>query len=86
MPKHEVALEVTVQITTTDEGEAGIDRYVDLPIDNDLQTTPFMTKEDVLSILARQCVYGRTNANQDGWADLDPESISSTVINIQDAI
>lgn len=84
--KHTVTLEVDVVIVTTDEGEAGIERYVGLTPEQgaELSTTPGMTKDDVLQILARSCIFGRSDANQDGWADLDRDSIRLHVDAVRD--
>lgn len=84
MPNHVKTVEVEVRIVTTDEGEAGIDRYVDLPEDNEWMVTPGMSKEDVLLWLATSCVYGHDDANQDGWADLDRDSIHCYIDNVQE--
>lgn len=77
MPQHTVRLEVEVRITTTDEGEAGIDRYVGLSVADAAEVgwTPGLTKDQVLTDLARNAIYGRDDAGQDGYADLDRESI-----------
>lgn len=82
MARHEVSLEVVVVINTTDEGEIGIDRYVGLKPDNEWSVKPNMSKEDVLVWLATSTVYGRQNANQDGFADLDPEAITSRIDDV----
>lgn len=86
MAEHHVRLDVEVTIRTTDEGEAGIDRYVGLD-DNraaEWQCTPGMSKADVLRVLATQCLYGRRNANQDGWADLAPDAIDMHISDVQE--
>lgn len=85
MSVHRVTFEVEVVISTTPEGEAGIDRFVGLPAGNDLQTTPGLTKQDVLAVLGKQCLYGRTDANQDGWADLDRDSIQMRIDEIRES-
>lgn len=86
MSTHYVRLDVEVTIETTDEGERGIDRYVGLTHAAAAETdsTPGMSKDDVLHILATRCIYGRTNAYQDGWADLDPDSIQMHVSDVQE--
>lgn len=88
MSRHFVRLEVEVTIVTTDEGEAGIDRYVRLSPELAAVTysTPGMSKDDVLQVLATQCVYGYTDANQDGWADLDRDSIQMHISDVQECI
>jgi hypothetical protein len=83
--RHTVTLEVEVTITTTDEGEAGIDRYVGLSPEaaKEWGMRPGLTKDALLVGLAISGVYGRSDANQDGYADLDRGSIS---VHIADAV
>lgn len=83
MPRHEHAVHVSVVIVTTDEGEAGIDRYVGLAVGNELGAKPGMTKDDVLEWLATSTIYGRHDANQDGFADLDRASIHTFVDEVR---
>lgn len=86
MPDHTVTLEVEVRVHTTDEGEAGIDRYVGLTPEaaKEWGMNPGLTKEQLLVGLAVQAIYGRSDANQDGYADLDRESINTYVIDARE--
>lgn len=86
MSEHYVTVEVEVKIVTTDEGEAGIDRYIGLPAGNEWQVTPGMTKDDVLRWLARSFIVGGCNdAGQDGFADLDRDSINVYVTDVRES-
>jgi len=79
-----VTLEVTVRIQTNDEADARIAEYIDLPEDNEWGITPGLSKDEILAWLATSCVYGRHNANQDGWADLEPDSISLWIDDVRE--
>jgi len=80
-------MEVEVLITTTDEGERGIDRFVGLDEEaaRAIGYTPGCTKDQVLEALAWGAVMlGQRDACRDGWADLDPESISTDPIDARE--
>lgn len=79
MTTRTVTLEVEVQVTTTAEADERFAAYVGLEPDNEWGVTPGMTLEDVYGWVATSAMYGRHNANQDGFADLNPDSISAFV-------
>jgi hypothetical protein len=87
MPEHEITVEVDVKIVTTDEGEQGMRRFIGLDeaAAHELGVKPHLTWEQIQLWLASSLITsGRSDAGQDGFADLDRDAISVYATDVRE--